>query len=164
MTRYTIAASPVGPLLLTGDGDALTGLFLAGHARAPRTGDDWREDAACFALAVEQLDAYFAGELTEFRLQLDLRGTPFQRLVWNALLTIPYGTTTSYGELATRIGQPGSARAVGLANGSNPVSIIVPCHRVIGSTGDLTGYGWGLDVKRQLLEHEAGRLQLPLNA
>jgi methylated-DNA-[protein]-cysteine S-methyltransferase len=109
-----------------------------------------------FTSAVEQLEQYFAGERVEFDLALDMHGTQFQRDVWDALLTIPYGETCSYGEIAKRIGRPDRARAVGAANGSNPVSIIVPCHRVIGSDGSLTGYGGGLPRKRWLLDHEAG--------
>jgi methylated-DNA-[protein]-cysteine S-methyltransferase len=117
-----------------------------------------------FARVRDQLEAYFAGELTEFDVSLDLdKATPFRRSVWSALLEIPYGETVSYGELAGRLGVPTAARAVGAANGSNPISIIVPCHRVIGSGGDLTGYAGGLERKRYLLRHEAdvsGRLQL----
>ncbi len=108
---------------------------------------------------VDQLDEYFAGERTEFDVTLRLEGTEFQRRVWAGLLEIPYGETISYGELATRIGQPTASRAVGLANGRNPVGIIVPCHRVIGSTGALTGYGGGLDRKRALLDLERSRRQ-----
>lgn len=103
---------------------------------------------------MKQLGAYFAGELTEFDLELELVGTDFQRRVWAALQTIPYGQTASYGEIAERIGAPGAARAVGLANGHNPISIIVPCHRVVGATGSLTGYGGGIDRKRFLLDLE----------
>ena len=115
-----------------------------------------------------QLDRYFEGTLTEFDLPLGPRGTPFQQQVWAALCDIPYGETISYGELARRVGRPGSARAVGAANGSNPISIIIPCHRVIGSDGRLTGYGGGIDRKAWLLDHEAGRgpgqLALPVTA
>jgi methylated-DNA-[protein]-cysteine S-methyltransferase len=111
-----------------------------------------------FPDAVAQLEAYFAGELTEFELDLHLAGTEFQRRVWSALLTIPYGQTRSYGEIAEQIGALGAFRAVGLANGRNPVGIIVPCHRVIGAGGSLTGYGGGIDKKRALLALEKSRM------
>lgn len=114
-------------------------------------------DAGAFADVVDQLEAYFDGSLTDFDVDLQLTGTDFQRRVWDALRTIPYGETRSYGEIATQIGSPGASRAVGLANGRNPVGIIVPCHRVIGSTGGLTGYGGGLDRKRALLALESSR-------
>ncbi|MDA3642374.1 methylated-DNA--[protein]-cysteine S-methyltransferase [Mycobacterium xenopi] len=110
--------------------------------------------------SVEQLEACFAGQRTTFDLQLELRGSQFQRQVWEALLTIPYGETRSHGEIAEQIGAPGAARAVGFANGRNPIAIIVPCHRVIGASGSLTGYGGGLDRKRALLELEKGRTTL----
>ena len=108
----------------------------------------------------QQLDAYFAGELQTFDLPLHMAGTPFQKQVWQGLLTIPYGTTISYAELARRIGRPGASRAVGAANGRNPIGIIVPCHRVIGANGTLTGYGGGLDRKEWLIAHEAGALSI----
>ena len=114
-------------------------------------------DDAAFPDAVEQLESYFAGELFDFDLELDLVGTTFQRAVWQALLTIPYGETRSYGEIAAQIGSPTASRAVGLANGHNPIGIIVPCHRVIGANGSLTGYGGGLDRKRALLALEKMR-------
>ncbi|MGW6457880.1 methylated-DNA--[protein]-cysteine S-methyltransferase [Streptomyces sp. NPDC055078] len=110
-----------------------------------------------FGETIRQLEAYFAGELTEFAVPLRLAGTPFQRAVWDRLLAIPYGETRTYGELAEELGNPNASRAVGLANGKNPVSIIVPCHRVIGSTGSLTGYGGGLSRKQRLLSFESGR-------
>ncbi len=154
-TWYAVAASPVDELLLTGDGEALTGLRLSPHRRL----DGWRRDARLFADTIGQLTAYFAGELTDFDLPLAPRGTDFQLRVWAALRTIPYGQTTSYGELAAQLGNPGASRAVGLANGRNPIAIIVPCHRVIGSDGGLTGYGGGLDRKRWLLDHERAGLR-----
>ena len=123
---------------------------------------DWIEDPAGFGDVIAQLEAYFAGELTEFDIVLDLEGTEFQKRVWAELLTIPYGQTRSYGEMARNLGKPGASRAVGLANGRNPVSIIVPCHRVIGADGSLTGYGGGLDRKTHLLDLEQRRGQLPL--
>jgi methylated-DNA-[protein]-cysteine S-methyltransferase len=157
---WTTTPSPVGPLLLVGDGTSLTGLYTGGHdvVPAPR-GVDVVEDGAPLADAVDQLDAYWAGERTTFALALAPAGTAFQLAVWAALLAIPFGATSSYGELAAQLGRPGSARAVGRANGSNPISIVVPCHRVIGSTGALVGYGGGLDRKRALLAHEAAVLE-----
>jgi len=153
---YTRVDSPVGELLLAGDGEALTRLSFAG-APLPRDG---RLDHSAFAPVIEQLEQYFAGERREFDLKLDLRGSDFQRDVWSALLEIPYGETATYGEIAERVGRPGKARAVGRANGSNPVAVIVPCHRVIGSDGTLTGYGGGIERKRRLLDLEGGRSQL----
>lgn len=153
MISYRTIDSPVGPLTLAGDGSVLTNLRMVDQTYEPdRAG--WSPDPAAFERAVEQLTAYFAGELTDFDLELDLRGTAFQRRVWNALLTIPYGETRSYGEIAEQIGAPGSARAVGWANGHNPIAIVVPCHRVIGAGGSLTGYGGGLERKRALLDLE----------
>ncbi|HEX8104378.1 MAG TPA: methylated-DNA--[protein]-cysteine S-methyltransferase [Solirubrobacteraceae bacterium] len=159
MTLWTSHPSPIGDLLLLSDGEALTGLFMA-----PWTADAaWRRADEAFAAAREQLDAYFAGERTDFDLPLAPSGTGFQLRVWAALRTIPYGETTSYGALAAQIGAPGAARAVGLANGRNPVSIVVPCHRVIGAGGALTGYGGGLERKRTLLDLERGSRYLFVN-
>ncbi|MES2459086.1 MAG: methylated-DNA--[protein]-cysteine S-methyltransferase [Armatimonadota bacterium] len=157
MTYYTFLESPVGPLQLISDGEALTGLFMNEHKGGPVTGEDWirDDDNAVLAEAKRQIAAYFAGERKIFDLPLAARGTPFQQRVWEALREIPYGTTISYGELARRIGNPGASRAVGLANGSNPISIIVPCHRVIGANGKLTGYGGGIERKKALLALEA---------
>jgi len=158
MTRFfTVVGSPIGELMLTSDGAALTGLWLEEHAGRAGAGpaDAWKRDPALFREAVAQVRAYVAGELRVFSLPLAAAGTPFQRRVWAALAEIPFGETRSYGEIARRIGQPGAARAVGLANGSNPISIVVPCHRVIGANGTLTGYGGGLERKRWLLEHES---------
>jgi methylated-DNA-[protein]-cysteine S-methyltransferase len=154
---YDIVPSPIGELLLTGTSHTLTGLYmLPNHRRGPSIAPGWRRDAAAFAEATRQLDAYFAGELTEFDLPLAAHGSEFQLQVWAALRTIPYGQTASYGEIARAVGQPDSARAVGAANGRNPISIIVPCHRVIGASGALTGYGGGLERKRRLLALESG--------
>ncbi|GAB3021795.1 methylated-DNA--[protein]-cysteine S-methyltransferase [Mycobacterium bourgelatii] len=156
MIHYRTIDSPIGPLTLAGRGSALTNLRMVDQTYEPsRTG--WTEDDGAFGDAVAQLEAYFAGELTDFDLELDLRGTEFQLRVWKALLTIPYGETRSYGEIAEQIGAPGAARAVGLANGHNPIAIIVPCHRVIGASGKLTGYGGGLDRKQTLLGLEKRR-------
>ncbi|WP_285486542.1 methylated-DNA--[protein]-cysteine S-methyltransferase [Amycolatopsis taiwanensis] len=151
---HTIMDSPVGPLTLVAAGGALTGLYMDRQRYRPSEETFGDRDDEPFAGAIRQLEEYFAGERTDFDLDLAPRGTPFQRTVWAALREIPYGETVSYGELAGLIGRPGSARAVGAANGRNPIGIIVPCHRVVGSTGDLTGYGGGLDRKRHLLDFE----------
>ena len=152
---YTYMPSPIGRLLLCADEERLTGLYtLPASDKADLTQGRRRADAS-FALVRDQLEAYFAGDLVEFDVALDLdKATPFRRSVWSALLEIPYGETVTYGELAGRLGLPTAARAVGAANGSNPISIIVPCHRVIGSSGALTGYAGGLARKRYLLRHE----------
>jgi methylated-DNA-[protein]-cysteine S-methyltransferase len=155
-TYYTCCESPIGELLLASDGVALTALLMAETRHAPPGASDWvrRDDAAPFAEAKRQLAAYFAGERTEFDLPLAPAGTEFQRRAWAALQRIPYGETVAYGEQARRIGAPGAGRAVGLANGRNPIGIIVPCHRVIGANGQLVGYGGGLERKAALLAFE----------
>ncbi|MEV6116461.1 methylated-DNA--[protein]-cysteine S-methyltransferase [Streptomyces sp. NPDC052109] len=162
MTFHTVIDSPYGPLTLVADADgALCGLYMTGQRHRPPEEDfgPRDDDLPCFAAAREQLAAYFAGELQQFTLELALRGTPFQRSVWQELTRIPYGETRTYGQLADALGNPQASRAVGLANGRNPVGIIVPCHRVIGAGGGLTGYGGGLDRKRRLLDFErAGAL------
>jgi methylated-DNA-[protein]-cysteine S-methyltransferase len=161
MIHYRTIESPIGLLTLAGHGSALTNLRMVDQTYEPsRT--DWSADPGAFNDAVDQLGAYFAGELTDFDIELDLRGTEFQQRVWKALLTIPYGDTRSYGEIAEQIGAPGAARAVGLANGHNPIAIVVPCHRVIGASGSLTGYGGGFDRKRTLLELEKKRASVNL--
>jgi len=161
MIQYRTIDSPIGPLTLAGRASALTNLRMVDQTYEPsHTG--WSLDLGAFTDVVEQLDAYFAGELSDFDIELDLRGTGFQQRVWKALLTIPYGETRSYGEIAEQIGAPGAARAVGLANGHNPIAIIVPCHRVIGASGSLTGYGGGLDRKRTLLALEKRRTSVNL--
>jgi methylated-DNA-[protein]-cysteine S-methyltransferase len=161
MIQYRTIDSPIGLLTLAGCGSVLSNLRMVDQTYEPsRT--DWSPDQQAFDKAVEQLRAYFAGELTAFDLDLDLQGTEFQRRVWRALLTIPYGETRSYGEIAAQIGAPGAARAVGLANGHNPIAIIVPCHRVIGANGSLTGFGGGLGRKRTLLDLEKQRADLTL--
>lgn len=153
-TYFCHIDSPVGALLLTGDGDAITRLYMQNQQHADQAQTHWQRDDSVFKTACEQLAAYFAGERQEFDLRLAPAGTQFQRSVWQALLDIPYGQTQSYGDLAQRIGNPKASRAVGLANGRNPISIIVPCHRVIGANGSLTGYGGGIERKRWLLLHE----------
>jgi methylated-DNA-[protein]-cysteine S-methyltransferase len=151
---YTEFESPVGPLLLAGDESYLRMLLYGSGPRAAHPQPDWRRDPGLFRDAIEQLRSYFAGELRVFSLNLAPQGTPFQLRVWKELARIPYGETISYGQLAERVGNPKASRAVGLANGSNPISIILPCHRVIGSNGKLTGYGGGLPTKQQLLALE----------
>ena len=150
-TTYT---SPLGPIRLVADESALLELTFGEASR-----DD---DSPVLAATREQLDEYFAGARTTFDVPLRMEGTPWERRVWDVLLEIPYGKTTSYGAIAARLGAPGSARAVGAANGRNPISIIVPCHRVIGASGALTGYGWGLERKSALLDLERGALPLPV--
>ena len=159
---FTRAPSPVGDLLLVGDrhgrGVALRGIYFANAAHAGKAVPQGaREDAIVFAKVLEQLEAYFDGKLTTFDLELAPRGTDFQRKVWRALAAIPYGETTTYAAIAKAIGQPSAVRAVGAANGKNPLSIVVPCHRVIGQDGTLTGYAGGLPSKRCLLDLESRR-------
>ncbi len=151
---YTHVESPVGPLLVAGDETALHYLsFPSGHKSfGPRP--EWRPSDAPFAEARRQLDAYFAGDLRDFTLPLDPSGTAFQLSVWHMLTTIPFGQTRTYGQIATALQRPKASRAVGAANGANPLPILLPCHRLIGSTGALTGFGGGLEVKRFLLRHE----------
>ncbi|MFC9948015.1 methylated-DNA--[protein]-cysteine S-methyltransferase [Streptomyces pratensis] len=154
--QHTVIDSPYGALTLVATDGVLSGLYMTGQRHRPPEESFGVPDPRPFTEAARQLDAYFAGELTEFDLPLDLAGTPFQRSVWAELVRIPYGETRSYGELAEHLGKPGASRAVGLANGKNPVGIIVPCHRVIGASGSLTGYGGGLDRKQRLLAFERG--------
>ncbi|MFH8798866.1 methylated-DNA--[protein]-cysteine S-methyltransferase [Streptomyces sp. NPDC017936] len=156
MKRHTVIDSPYGPLTLVADDGALCGLYMTEQRHRPPQESFGARDDTLFHAAEEQLEAYFAGELTEFTLELRLHGTPFQRTVWSELRRIPYGETRTYGELAAVLGNPAASRAVGLANGRNPVGIIVPCHRVVGASGGLTGYGGGLDRKRRLLDLESG--------
>ena len=151
---YTTMSSPVGELLLSGSGGVLSGLTMHRPGEALPVRPGWQRDDAALAAAVAQLGEYFAGTRTVFDMPLAPQGTPFQRRVWELLLQIPYGQTTSYGALARELGQPEASRAVGLANGRNPIAIVIPCHRVVGSDGSLTGYGGGLDRKRWLLDLE----------
>lgn len=155
---YTYLESPVGRLLLAGEDAALHYLsFPAGHKTfGPRP--QWRRDDASFGAVTGQLAAYFAGKLQRFDVPLVLTGTEFQKRVWNTLLSIPFGETRSYGWLARAIGKPTASRAVGAANGANPIPVIIPCHRVIGSSGALTGFGGGIETKKFLLEHEGARI------
>ncbi len=157
---YTTVDSPIGELLLLGDGDTLHGLYMQGGRKPVAIVSAWQRAEAPFAAVTAQLEEYFGGRRETFDVSLQMHGSPFEQRVWSALQEIPYGETTSYGELASRIGQPTGARAVGLANGRNPIAVIVPCHRVIGADGSLTGYGGGLERKRILLELEQGQAQL----
>ncbi len=158
MNAFTYFDSPIGRLLLTTDGTELTGLYME-ISRKPQSTQGCVEDGSVAPLpeTVRQLSEYFAGTRRKFDLPLRLNGTAFQQRVWRELGEIPYGETWSYGQLAQRINKPGASRAVGLANGSNPLSILVPCHRVIGANGSLTGYGGGLERKQWLLAHEGLR-------
>ncbi len=157
-TITTTVTSPVGPLLLSASSGALTGLQMHNQRHSRALPGDAVHDDGWFSDIKEQLDAYFRGDRRNFNVPLRLEGTDFQRRVWTELQRIPYGETISYGELAARVGNPNASRAVGLANGRNPVSIIVPCHRVIGADGSLTGYGGGLERKTWLLALEANHL------
>lgn len=160
-TNYTAFDSPVGELLMSADtAGRITGLhFLDGH-RIPTRDSRWVRDEQTLASPRGQLEEYFAGARHEFELELAPSGTPFQLEVWRALREIPYGETASYGEIAAAVGQPGAARAVGGANNRNPIAIIIPCHRVIGASGSLTGYGGGLPRKQRLLALEANQAQI----
>lgn len=153
---HTVVESPIGPLTLVAQDGALAGLYMDKQRHLPPADTFGEPDPGPLRAAATQVEEYFAGRRTEFDLPLALGGTPFQRTVWEALREIPYGETVSYRELAERIGRPTAVRAVGLANGKNPISIVVPCHRVVGSGGDLTGYGGGIARKRHLLEFERG--------
>jgi methylated-DNA-[protein]-cysteine S-methyltransferase len=158
--KYNWMASPVGRLLLAGDEAGLRSVSFATSNRADVVRENWVEDRGALRDVERQLRDYFAGELREFDLELAPVGTEFQLRVWRALRAIPYGETISYGELAKRVGNVKASRAVGLANGCNPIAIIVPCHRVIGSDGSLTGFGGGLRNKEILLELESGQGRL----
>jgi methylated-DNA-[protein]-cysteine S-methyltransferase len=151
---HTVMDSPVGPLTLVANDGELCGLYMAEQRHRPSEATFGVADAGLFAEAVEQVEEYFAGSRTHFDLPLGPVGTEFQQRVWEALQAIPYGQTVAYGQIATKIGNPAASRAVGLANGRNPIGIIVPCHRVVGSTGCLTGYGGGLERKQFLLDFE----------
>jgi methylated-DNA-[protein]-cysteine S-methyltransferase len=163
MNIYTTMQSPVGELLLAGHpsprGVTLTSVTMAGARNAPQVRAGWRRDPAAFAEVIRQLAAYFAGELTVFRLDLDPQGTEFQQRIWSALDTVGYGTTTTYGRLAAQLGVPRDRiQALGAAIGANPLAIIRPCHRVIGSDGSMRGYAGGVERKQQLLAHEGALL------
>ncbi|MET9905473.1 methylated-DNA--[protein]-cysteine S-methyltransferase [Streptomyces sp. NPDC006476] len=156
MKQHTVITSPYGPLTLVAEDGVLCGLYMTDQRHRPAEETFGDRDDSPFGEVEAQLTAYFDGELKEFTLELRLNGTPFQRMVWDQLRRIPYGETRSYGELAAALGNPAASRAVGLANGKNPVGIIVPCHRVVGADGSLTGYGGGLPRKQRLLDFERG--------
>jgi methylated-DNA-[protein]-cysteine S-methyltransferase len=157
---YAYLESPIGELLISADRGGLQQILFSTNGRPARPDPVWQEDASALVDVIRQLKAYFAGALERFDLRLSPQGTPFQQKVWSELQNIAYGETISYGELARRIGNPKASRAVGLANGSNPIPIVIPCHRVIGSNGKLTGYGGGLPVKEKLLALEKRQLRL----
>jgi methylated-DNA-[protein]-cysteine S-methyltransferase len=152
--RHTVVDSPLGALTLVASGEALTGIYFKEHLRRPSPGALGPDDPDGFAEATRQLREYFAGERRQFDLPLAPRGEPFQQRVWQLLKQIPYGETRSYGQLARELGDPALAQAVGAAHGRNPISVVVPCHRVVGADGSLTGYAGGLERKRALLELE----------
>lgn len=163
--RYTTVDSPVGELLLAGDGETITHLAMDSHQVAlPQLRDEWKHDPRAFKTAKAQLREYFAGKRNVFDLPLAPAGTDFQLRVWAALCAIPYGQTATYGEVAARAGNPKASRAVGMANHFNPIALVIPCHRVIGSSGSLVGYGGGLDRKVQLLTLEGALNQPTLTA
>ena len=154
--RWTRMEAPVGPLLVAATSSGLRRVSFDAGRRPAEPEPDWVEDAAALADALDQLRAWFAGSLRRFELELDAPGTAFQREVWSAVGAIPYGETASYADVALAAGRPTASRAVGAANGANPLPIVVPCHRVVGADGSLTGFAGGLEAKRWLLAHEAG--------
>ena len=164
--RYCLAPSPLGNVLLVANGDELCGVYFDDQKYLPPIDAAWQEDngSAVLRAAHAQLDQYFAGSRKRFELPLAPNGTSFQRAVWNAIAQVPWGETLAYAELASRAGRPGSARAAGAATGRNPLSIIVPCHRIVGSDGSLTGYAGGLDRKRKLLALERPLFELSRRA
>ena len=151
---YCLIPTPVGRLMLAGNPQRLTGLSFQDGPHPQNPPAHWTYERNPFSEVIDQLEEYFAGTRTHFTIPLEQKGTPFQQRVWQALLNIPYGQTVSYGEIARSIGLPRASRAVGAANGKNPISILVPCHRVIGHSGKLVGYGGGLSIKEKLLAHE----------
>jgi methylated-DNA-[protein]-cysteine S-methyltransferase len=161
MNIYCHVDSPIGRLLLTSDGESLTGLYMGAPSKSPELGNDWLEKPNDGPLpkATRQLEEYFAGKRKVFELPLKMQGTEFQKRVWLQLTKIPFGETWSYGQLAKTLDNPNGSRAVGLANGRNPIAVIVPCHRVIGADGSMTGFGGGIPRKQWLLAHEG----LPAN-
>ena len=158
MHYYDLYESPYGQMLLVADGEGLSAVYFDGQKYFPQMGPEWRRDARHGPLrqAKRELAEYFAGERKRFEIALAPEGTPFQRSVWKAISTVDFGQTIAYGELARRAGSPGSVRAAGAATGRNPITIIIPCHRIVGSDGSLTGYAGGLDRKRALLALESG--------
>jgi methylated-DNA-[protein]-cysteine S-methyltransferase len=159
--NYTYLDTPIGTLLIAGDAEAVRRIDFPKNGKASTPGEDWTESArGPVGQAVKQLREYFAGQRADFDLPLLPEGTEFQRSVWRNLQDIPYGETISYGELAKRVGNPKASRAVGAANGQNPIPIVIPCHRVIGANGKLTGFGGGLPTKEALLALETRQLKL----
>ena len=160
MNAFCYVDSPIGRLMLTSDGESLTGLYMNLYrnkpTKLPDLNGDWVQDSDIDPLpaAARQIKEYFSGMRRAFELPLRLNGTEFQQRVWRELLKIPFGETRTYGQLAKRLGNPNGSRAVGLANGRNPIAVIVPCHRVIGADGSLTGFGGGIERKEWLLSHE----------
>lgn len=154
VTSFRRLASPLGEILIAGNRNRISLLAFQQGTSPIEVRPEWRESPTGFADAARQIDAYFRGGLTSFELELEVSGTPFQTTVWRALTEIPYGKTVSYREIAERIGNPRAVRAVGLANSLNPIPLLVPCHRVIGADGRLTGYRGGIEIKRRLLELE----------
>lgn len=161
---YDFLETPIGRLLLVADEHGLRHIDFPRSDQGERIERDWRRHRRYLGAAIEQLEAYFGGRLHAFDVALVAHGTTFRKAVWNALARIPYGETISYGELARRIGDPAASRAVGAANGANPLPIVVPCHRVIGSSGKLTGFGGGLPIKQWLLDHERRHAPRPVLA
>jgi methylated-DNA-[protein]-cysteine S-methyltransferase len=157
---YSTIPSPIDELLVLSDGHALQGLYMQAGRKPLKIDPRWRRDDTAFTEVSSQLDEYLDGRRRGFELPFALKGNPFELRVWSALCEIPYGETASYGEIARALGEPRAARAVGAANGRNPIAVIVPCHRVIGADGTLTGYGGGLERKRLLLDLESGVLPL----
>lgn len=155
---YTLLDTPCGALCIAGTTQGLTRVEFQDGERPVRPQPDWREDQGVLDEAREQLRAYFEGRRQRFTLPVAPEGTPFQQRVWQELQEIPWGTTTTYREIAERLGQPAAVRAVGHANGRNPIAIVIPCHRVVGANGRLTGYAGGIAVKRRLLRHEGALL------
>jgi methylated-DNA-[protein]-cysteine S-methyltransferase len=156
MTYYDLIESPIGQLLVTGDGVNLTGIYMENHKSGPTIASAWVRDPTRFDPVRQQLEDYFSGRRSSFDLAIVFEGgTEFQRSIWAELSAIPYGGTVSYGDLARKVGAPKASRAVGAAVGKNPISVVVPCHRVVGSGGAITGYAGGLARKRKLLELES---------
>lgn len=158
MKQYCSYQSPIGKLLLVGTAGVLEELHFPNSPGQNHIAEDWQYDEACFKKILQQLIEYFDGNRQDFDLEIAPKGTAFQERVWQELRKIPFGKTASYGEIAERVGNPKASRAVGMANGKNPIPIIIPCHRVIGKDGSLTGFGGGLDVKKQLLQLENGNI------
>ncbi len=157
---YSQYLSPIGQLLIVGDGENIQKILFPNDRRPTEPESDWQQNDAVFAEFTEQLDAYFGGKLQRFDVPLAPDGTQFQRAVWDALLDVEYGETRSYRDIASAIGKPSASRAVGAANGANPIPIVIPCHRIIGANGTLTGFAGGLHTKHWLLSHEAGEPSL----